>query len=109
MFRTSIKTLSLFRKNSNYNYSHSNNIFKKREQPTLYNDAFNMFIHSAFVKESANTNSKETKYNDINNNNDETELKIICQITGCEKNNKDCSCDKICIVKKSEISMICDL
>ena len=114
MFRTSIKTLSLFRKNSNYNYSynysHSNNIFKKREQPTLYNDAFNMFIHSAFVKESANTNSKETKYNDNNNNNnDETELKIICQITGCEKNNKDCSCDKICIVKKSEISMICDL
>jgi hypothetical protein len=105
MFRTSIKTLSLFRKNSNYNYnySYSHNAFKKKEQPTLYNDAFNMFIQSAFVKEY--TNSKETKYS----NNDETELKIICQITGCEKNNKDCSCDKICIVKKSEISMICDL
>ena len=105
MFRTTIKALSLFRQNNSYSYSHV--AFKKREQPTLYNDAVNMFMKSAFVKESKNTNRQESNYSD----NNDTELKMICQITGCEKNrnNKDCSCDKICIVKKSEISMICDL
>jgi hypothetical protein len=114
MFRTTIKSLYLFRQNNSYSYSH--NAFKKKEQPTLYNDAVNMFMKSAFVKESinntntntnTNTNSQEFKYSD----NNETELKMICQITGLEKNrnNKDCSCDKICIVQKSEISMICDL
>ena len=107
MFRTTIKALSLFRNNNNYRYSYGYVAFKKREQPTLYNDGFNMFMMSAFVKESKNTNSQETKYSD----NHETELKVICQITGCEKNrnNKDCSCEKMCIVTKSEISMICDL
>jgi len=106
MFRTTIKALSLFRKNSSYRYSYSDVAFKKREQPTLYNDGFNMFMLSAFVKESTrNTNSQETKYSD----NHETELKVICQITGCDKKNKDCSCEKMCIVTKSEISMICDL
>ena len=114
MFRTTIKALSLFRKNSNYSYSCSRVAFQNREQPKLYNDAFNMFMLSAFVKESVkntntntNTNSQESKCSE----NYETELKIICQITGCEKNksNKDCSCGKVCIVTKSEISMICDL
>ena len=124
MFRTTIKALSLFRKNSSYSYSYSYRYsysdvaFKKREQPTLYNDGFNMFMLSAFVKESTNntnnttntnntnnTNSKETEYS----GNQETELKVICQITGCDKKNKDCSCEKMCIVTKSEISMICDL
>jgi hypothetical protein len=106
MFRTTIKALSLFRKNSIYRYSYSEVAFKKREQSTLYNDGFNMFMLSAFVKESTNnTNSKETKYS----GNQETELKVICQITGCDKKNKDCSCEKMCIVTKSEISMICDL
>ena len=106
MFRTTIKTLSLFRKNNSYRYD-SDTPFKKGKQPILHNDAFNMFMLSAFVKESTNTNNQETKYND----NKEAELKIICQITGCEKNknSKDCSCEKICIVTKSEISMICDL
>ena len=114
MFRTTIKTLYLFRKNSNYSYSHV--AFRNREQPKLYYDAFNMFMLSAFVKESVkntntntntNTNNPESKCSE----NYETELKIICQITGCEKNknNKDCSCEKKCIVTKSEISMICDL
>jgi hypothetical protein len=115
MFRTTIKALSLFRKNSSYRYSYSGVTFKKIKQPTLYNDGFNMFMLCAFVKESTtntnnannenNANSKETKYS----GNQETELKVICQITGCEKNNKDCSCEKICIVTKSEICMICDL
>jgi hypothetical protein len=111
MFRTTIKALSLFRKNSiyRYRYSYSDVAFKKREQSTLYNDGFNMFMLSAFVKESTtnttNANSKETKYT----GNQETELKVTCQITGCEKNNKDCSCEKICIVTNSETSMICEL
>ena len=118
MFRTTIKTLSLFRKNNNYRYSYSDVSFKKREQSRLYDDGFNMFMLSAFVKESTNntnnttntnntnnTNSKETEYS----GNQETELKVICQITGCDKKNKDCSCEKMCIVTKSEISMICDL
>ena len=107
MFRTTIKALSLFRTNSNYsNYSYSHVAFKKKEQPRFHNDAFNMFMLSAFVKESANNiNSQLSK--SIGNH--DTELKIICEITGCEKNNKDCSCEKICIVTKSEISMICDL
>jgi hypothetical protein len=106
MFRTSIKALSLFRKNSSYRYSYSDVAFKKREQPTLYNDGFNMFMLSAFVKESTrNTNSEQSKCSD----NHETELKVTCQITGCYKKNKDCSCEKICIVTSSEISMICDL
>ena len=110
MFRVAIKTLSLFRKNSSYSYSYSHVAFRNREQPKLYNDALNMFMLSAFVKESTtntNTNSQESKCNE----NNDTELKIICQITGCEKNknSKDCSCEKICIVTKSEISMICDL
>ena len=110
MFRTTIKALSLFRKNNSYRYG-SDIAFKTGKKPTLYNDGFNMFMLSAFVKESTNTNTntnnQEPKYND----NKEVELKIICQITGCEKNknNKDCSCEKVCIVKKSEISMICDL
>lgn len=104
MFRTTIKALSLFRKNNSYRYG-SDIAFKKGKQPTLHNDGFNMVMLSAFVKESTNTNNQEPKYND----NKEAELKIICQITGCEKNNKDCSCEKVCIVTKSEISMICDL
>lgn len=119
MFRTTIKALSLFRKNSSYRYSYSDVAFKKKEQPMLHNDAFNMFMLSAFVKESTNINSKNNKnsINSINSketkcsDNQDTELKFICQLTGCEKNrnNKDCSCEKICIVTSSEISMICDL
>ena len=106
MFRTTIKTLSLFRKNSIYRYSYSDVAFKKREQPTLYNDGFNMFMLSAFVKESTrNTNSEQSKCSEKY----DTELKVTCQITGCYKKNKDCSCEKICIVTSSEISMICDL
>jgi hypothetical protein len=115
MFRTTIKALSLFRKNNSYRYG-SDIAFKTGKKPTLHNDGFNMFMLSAFVKESTNINSKNNK-NSINSketkyiDNNEVELKIICQITGCEKNknNKDCSCEKVCIVKKSEISMICDL
>jgi len=118
MFRTTIKALSLFRKNSSYRYSYSDVSFKKREQSTLYNDGFNMFMLSAFVKESTNNTNNTTNTNNTNNKNieeteysgnRETELKVTCQITGCEKNNKDCSCEKICIVTKSEICMICDL
>lgn len=115
MFRITIKALSLFRKNNSYrcgySYSYSDVAFKKEQQPRLPNDGFNMFMLSAFVKESTNINtninSKETKCSD----NQDTELKFICQLTGCEKNrnNKDCSCENICIVTKSEISMICDL
>jgi hypothetical protein len=106
MFRTTIKALSLFRKNSNYRYSYSGAVFRKNELLPLYCDSFNMFILSAFVKESTNntnntnnTNSEESKCSE----NYETELKLICQITGCEKNknNKDSSCEKICIVTKS--------
>ena len=90
MFRTTIKTLSLFRKNS---------------KPKLYCDAFNMFIMSAFVKESTkNTNSQLFKYNE----NHDIELKIICEITGCDKNNKDCNCKNRCIVTKSETTLICE-
>jgi len=114
MFRTTINALSLFRKNNSCSNSYRHIALRNKEQPKLYNDAFNMFMLSAFVKESVkntntntNTNSQESKCSD----NHGTELKIICQITSCEKNinNKDCSCEKICIVTKSEISMICDL
>jgi hypothetical protein len=112
MFRTTIKALSLFRKNSSYRYSYSDVVFKKREQPTLYNDGFNMFMLSAFVKESTrntrNINNISSEQSMCSEKYD-TELKFICQITGCDKKNKDCSCEKICIVTSSEISMICDL
>ena len=144
MFRTAIKTLSLFRKVHNYNYNlryryiHSNLAFRKIEQPKLYNDALNMFMLSAFVKETVkntnNSNKKEEEEEDTNtrpvNKDDceycikyknytnytnsgqgDKELKIICQITGCEKrkNNVDCSCNDKCIVEKSETSIISDL
>jgi hypothetical protein len=135
MFRTAIKTLSLFRKvsNTNYRYSyvHSSLAFRKIEQPKLYNDALNIFMLSAFVKESVkNTNNSKDeedtntrpvnkddceyciKYKNYTNyEQGDKELKIMCQITGCEKrkNNVDCSCYDKCIVEKSETSIISDL
>jgi hypothetical protein len=139
MFRTAIKTLSLFRKVHNYNYNlryryryvHSIPAFRKIEKPKLYNDALNMFMLSAFVKESIkNTNNSKDEEdantrpvsnddceycikhkNYTNSRQDEKELKIMCQITGCEKrkNDIDCSCNDKCIVQKSEISIIADL
>ena len=126
MFRTAIKTLSLFRKvrNTNYRYSyvHSNLAFRKIEQPKLYNDALNIFMLSAFVKESVkNTNNfkkekekeKEKQEDEDTNtrpvNNDDCEycikhknynnsgqgdkdLKIMCQITGREKRKNNVDC-----------------
>ena len=121
MFRNAIRTLSLFRN------VHRRQAFRSIEQPKLYNDAFNMFMLSAFVKESFKniTNFREqnepNEPNESNNNEyceyctnfvkHERELKIVCQITGCEKrkNNIDCSCKDKCIVDKSEVSIICDL
>jgi hypothetical protein len=106
-----MKALSLFRRFSNYTYSHV--AFRNREQPKLYNDAFNMFMLSAFVKESAmninNQKSKREETHDKHHEND-TESKIICEITTREKNknNKDCCCKDTCIVRKSEILIICD-
>lgn len=105
MFRTTMKALSLFRNNSSH-MNHSQVTFKKREKPTFYNGVFNILIPNAVVKDSGkNTNSQ--LYNCIENYNND--LKIICHITGCEKNKKDCSCENVCIVTKSETSMICDL
>jgi hypothetical protein len=101
MFRTILKPISLFRKNSHVT-------FRNKEQPKLYYDTFNMFMLSAFVKETdKNINNDEVKCQE----NHDIELTIICEITGCEKNknNNDCSCDKTCIVTRSEISIICDL
>lgn len=138
MFRTAIKTLSLFTKvrscNSTYSFIHSNLAFRKIEQPKLYNDALNMFMLSAFVKESIKNSNNSNEQNAVNerserserselnehNNKDcdycstflkrEKELKFVCQITGCTKreNNVDCSCIDKCIVEKSEVSIISD-
>lgn len=132
MFRTAIKTLSLFRKVNSYNYgirntnTNTNIRLKNIENPKLYNDALNMFMLSAFVKESVKNKNKnninessqqtEPKVDEdceycINFKNRDKELKIMCQITGCEKrtNDIDCNCKDKCIVDKSELSIICDL
>jgi hypothetical protein len=139
MFRTAIKSLSLFTKvrsyNSTYSFIHSNLAFRKIEQPKLYNDALNMFMLSAFVKESIKNSNNSKEQNAVNersersersdrsedNNKDcvycttflkrEKELKFVCQITGCTKreNNVDCTCVDKCIVEKSEISIVSDL
>jgi hypothetical protein len=110
MFKTTIKTLSLFRKISNYSYSRI--AFRIKEQPKLYNDALNMFMLSAFVNESVkNTNNQQpTQGENDKNHSRDIELKVICEITGCEKNinSKDCNCKDKCIVKKSETSLIYD-
>ena len=115
MFRNAIRTLSLFRN------VHRRQAFRSIEQPKLYNDAFNMFMLSAFVKESFMNTTNFREPNESNNNEyceyctnfvkHERELKIVCQITGCEKrkNNIDCSCKDKCIVDNSEVSIICDL
>ena len=129
MFRTAINTLQLFRKARNYRYSYSyvhsnpNPSFRKIEQPKIYNDTFNICMLSAFVKESVNNTNDSREQEHIQPKNDddceycvnvakhEKELKLICQITGCEKreNNIDCTCNDKCIVGKSEISIISDI
>ena len=128
MFRTAIKTLSLFRKvsigtNSSISSSISSSSrqlkynsyrIKSVEQSKLYSDTLNIFMVGALLNDSVNkTKRNEHIYNetiyDENCNNEGKTFK--CQITGCEKrkNNSDCSCTDKCIVEKSELSIICDL
>jgi hypothetical protein len=137
MFRTAIKTLSLFRKvysettslTSNKYIKYNSYRIQKIEQPKLYNDTLNIFMVGALLNEPVNkrknTEYNHDKYNHDKYNHDEynhdeynhdescyNQEKIFkCQITGCEKriNNEDCSCTDKCIVEKSELSIICDL
>ena len=124
MFKTAIKTLSLFRKVSSYNCNYNCNYIYNRiplqniEQPKLYYDAFNMCMLSAFVKDSVKNpnDSNEPTQPKIDDDCDyctnfikrERELRFVCQITGSEKReyNMDCTCKDKCIVEKSEIAII---
>ena len=121
MFRTAIRTLSLFRKVgsgiSNFGNTnvvskykiYKNSTFRNIEQPKLYNDTLNIFMLGAFLNESTkntnnidsipNNNYKNDK-NDKNYENDENhkkynnyeEKKFKCQITGCEKRKNNVDC-----------------
>jgi hypothetical protein len=130
MFRNAIKTLSLFRKVSNYSYVHSSPAFRKIEKPKLYNDALNIFMLSAFVKESIKDtndskelvecsqpeNKNDTKNENENENENENKNENENQNQNQNQNqnenknvNDDCEYCINFIKRKQQLNFVCQI